>query len=145
MRLPLTIIAFVVLSSGVFGQEATPSPQSAPAPPVAPGSILFDQGWDNALKLMAPGETPKPLPWKLLPPGSTVASMGAIKLYRELTASTWEAPGHCSIPLIEVPLPQRYDEGMVRKLGPHPDDKMAMATPPVCPLRSESAGRPKRK
>jgi hypothetical protein len=57
----------------------------------------------------------------------------------------WAAGGHCSVPLLEMPLPEHFDEPMVMKVPPHPDDKMAITPPPVCPLRGARANPPKRK
>ena len=57
----------------------------------------------------------------------------------------WGAHGHCSIPLMEIPLAESFDEPMVLKAPPHRDDKMAITPPPVCQLHAWRANPPKRK
>lgn len=60
-------------------------------------------------------------------------------------ARTLASEGHCSIPLLSVPLPEHYDDKFVQKVSGHMDDKIAIEPPPDCPLRAAQANEPKHK
>jgi hypothetical protein len=60
-------------------------------------------------------------------------------------AAGWQGSGHCSVPLLSIPLPEHFDDPMIHKLPRHYDDKMLLPTPPVCPLHDERAESAKRK
>jgi hypothetical protein len=150
MRLLPMGLVIVALSLPVFGQTAPPVTPNLPVLPPLPRPFLINPPPASAPELTAPVLELKFPHWRELlrksePPVQYRAQPGQVNLKPELIASATAIPRHCSIPLIEIPLPEHYDDGMVRRMGPHPDDKMAMATPPVCPLRSERENPPKHK
>ena len=141
MRLLLMGLATVALSLPVFGQTAPPVTLNLPVLPPLPRPFVINQPPASAPERTAPGLELKFPHWReLLTKSEPLVQYGAqpgpVNLKPDLIASAPAPPSHCSIPLIEIPLPEHYDDGMVRKMGPHPDDKMAMASPPICPLRS---------
>lgn len=145
MRLLLTELAFVALAAPVFGQTAPPVTLRLPVLPPLPRPYIVNAPPASAPALTPPGEGLPFHHWRdLLTKSDPMAVPGSIYLKRDLMASALGAPDHCSIPLIEIPLPAHYDDGMVRKMGPHPDDRMAMATPPVCALHS-APGKPSKR
>ncbi len=142
--LPMGLV-IVVLSLPVFGQTAPPVTLNLPVLPPLPRPNVLNPPPASAPELTAPVLDLKFPHWReLLAKDQKAFQAGPIiKLDSKSLASA--APGHCSVPLIEMPLPEHFDDGMVRKMGPHPDDKMAIAAPPVCSLRSAPGNPRKRK
>ena len=141
MRLLPMGLVIVALSFPVFGQTAPPVTLNLPVLPPLPRPFLINPPQATAPELTAPGLELKFPHWRELltksePSIQYRAQPGQVNLKPELIASAGAIPSYCSIPLIAIPLPEHFDDGMVRKMGPHPDDKIAMAPPPVCPLRS---------
>jgi hypothetical protein len=139
MRYLLLGLALTAFSAQLFGQASFQEKQSLPPlpyqlnpPPAAPRS------------LSAPGEG---LPFKnwqeLLKRGPSGAEPHTVYLNSGLTA--WAASGHCSVPLLSIPLPEHLDDKSIHKLPPHYDDKMLLPTPPVCPLHDDRAQSAKHK
>lgn len=121
-----------------FGQVPSQDRQGLPALPnllnpppatrslTAPGAGLPFKNWQDLLKKGASGAEPR-----------------TVYLNGDLTA--WAASGHCSVPLLSIPLPEHLDDKSIHKLPPHYDDKMVLPTPPVCPLHDDRAESAKRK
>jgi hypothetical protein len=139
----LVLVSFM---APVFGQVAAPAQQNFPVLPPLPRPYLLNPPPASAPKLKTEGEGLPFHHWReLLAKNDTVVPPGPINLKLDLTASGWGAPDHCSIPLVEIPLPEHFDDGMVREMPPHRDDKMAITPPPVCQLHTANANPHKRK
>jgi len=146
MRLLPMGLALVALVTPVFGQRPAPEKPGSPLLPSLPRPYLLKPPSSSVPGLTTPGEGLPFRHWRdLLAKNETAVRPRPINPKLDSTASGWAAPGHCSIPLIEIPLPAHYDERMVRMMGPHPDDKMAITPPPTCPLRGAGADQAKRK
>ncbi|MDR3717218.1 MAG: hypothetical protein P4K98_00350 [Bryobacteraceae bacterium] len=150
MRLLPVGLVIVALSLPVFGQTATPVKPNLPVLPPLPRPFSINPSPASAPELTAPGLELKFPHWReLLTKSESLVQYSAqprpVNLKPDLIASAAAASGHCSIPLIEIPLPEHFDDGMVRKMGPHYDDRMLLPTPPVCPLHDERAESAKRK
>ncbi len=140
----------VALSLPVFGQTAPAVTFNLPALPPLPPPFPINPPPASAPELTSPGLDLKFPHWREpLTKRELVVQFRAqprlLQLKTELIASAAAIPGHCSVPLIEMPLAEHFDDAIVRKLGPHPDDKMAVTPQPVCPLRGSFAKEPKRK
>jgi hypothetical protein len=150
MRQLLIGLAFVSLSAPVFGQAAAPDKQSLPEPPPLPRPYLVAPPPASTPGLMAPGEGLPFRHWRdLLTKNDSLYQRGGqpgqVFLKPDSTASGWGASGHCSIPLIEMPLSEHFDDRMVQKMQPGLDDKIAITPPPVCAPHSARENPSKRK
>jgi hypothetical protein len=138
MRYLLLGLALTAFSAQLFGQAPFQEKQSLPPlpyrlnpPPAAarglamPGTGLLFRNWRDLLKKDASSAEPRPF----LLNGD---------------ATGWQGSGHCSVPLLSIPLPEHFDDPMVLKMAPHYDDKMLLPTPPVCPLHDDRAKPAKR-
>jgi len=146
MRHPLIVSALVSLSAPLFGQVAAVEKQVPPAPPPLSLPHLIIPPATATKNLAAPGEGLPFRHWRdLLAKNARDPEPGPIVLMRGDAPIGWGAAGHCSVPLIEMPLAESFDEPMVKKMPPHLDDKMIITPPPVCPLRGAFADKTKRK
>ena len=142
MRYLMPGLALVAFSAQLFGQASFQEKQSTPPlpyqlnpPPAAPRSLT------------APGAGLPYKNWQELLMKRTYGA-GARRFFLSGDATGWQMSGlngHCSVPLLSIPLPEHFDDPMVRKMAPHYDDKMVMPTPPVCPLHDDRAESAKRR
>ncbi len=150
MRLLPMGLVIVALSLPLFGQTAPPVTLNLPVLPPLPGPFPINPPPASTPELTAPGLELKFPHWRELltksePSVQYRAQPGQVNLKPELIASAAAAAGHCSIPLIAIPLPEHYDDGMVQKMAPHYDDKMLLQTPPDCPLHGAFGNPQERK
>lgn len=138
--------AFAAISAPAFGQSSPQETPNLPSPPVVPRPYSFKPPPATG---KSPTEAGAGLPFRnwqdLLDKDASSGTPVVLKLQHGNLMSGWGATGHCSVPLIEMPIPDSFDEPMVMKMPPHRDDKMALAPPPVCPLRGAFAKEPKHK
>ena len=147
MRLLPMGFVIVGLSLPVLAQTAAPVTPDPPVPPPLLRQFL-STSQAKAPELRAPKFELKFPHWRGVPTKSEPlvqfrAQPGAANPTHELIASATAIPRQCSIPLIAIPLPEHFDDGMVHTMGHYPDDRIAMPTPPVCPLRS-ATGNPQK-
>jgi hypothetical protein len=147
MRLLPMGLVIVALSLPVLGQTAPPVTLNLPVLPPLPRPFSINPPPASAPELMAPGLELKFPHWReLLTKSESLVQYRAqprpVNLKPDLIASAPAASGHCSIPLIEIPLPEHFDDPMVHKLPRHYDDKMLLPTPPVCPPHSAQVSPP---
>ena len=146
MRHPLIVLTVVSLSAPLFGQVAAQEKQAPPALPALPLPHLTNPPAAPVKNLTAPGEGLPFRNWRdLLAKNAHDPEQGPKVLMRGEAPNGWGAAGHCSVPLIEMPLAESFDEPMVKKMRPHLDDKMIITPPPVCALHGAFADKTKRK
>jgi hypothetical protein len=132
MRYLLLGLALTAFSAQLFGQE--PSQEKPDLPP----PTLLNPPAAAPRSLTAPGEGPPFKNWQeLLNKSAPRAEPHTV--YLDADATGWAASGHCSVPLLSIPLPEHFDDKSIHKLPPHYDDKMLLPTPPVCPLHHDRA------
>jgi hypothetical protein len=147
MRYLLFGFALASISSQAFGQTALQQTPSLDLRPPVPRTYSLNPKPAAGKVLTEPGIGLPFRKWQdVLANNTTEAGPGNLILKRGKTTAFWADSGHCSVPLIEIPLPdESFDKRFVRKMRPHPDDKMALAPPPVCQLHREVANPLKRK
>ncbi len=135
MRLPLLTVVLLLQASQLFGQQAIVAPNVRPTDRPPASFLPYRFSLAPGLLPQAPEEPTAPARqgagwffrnWKqLLPPEPVMIAGHRVQ---------FEA-GRCVIPLLHVPLPAHYDDGMIRRLNHASSDQpMVWTPPPDCPL-----------
>jgi hypothetical protein len=146
-----------------FGQQARGAPSipnaaqpSAAQSPAIPRplrywpELLAPDPWET---LQRPAVSPFPYRFSLVPglipkalekPAAPAFPVPFRDWHELLAPAAWKSAGHrleaaadrCVIPLLRLPLPEHFDDGMLSRQGPNAVDKaMVWAPPPDCPLQ----------
>ena len=140
-------LACVAFSAQTFGQALSQETPNLDLHPPVPRTYSLNPKPVAGKVLTEPGAGLPFRKWQdVLANNATAAGPGSLILKRGETTTFRADSGHCSVPLIEIPLPdESFDRRFVLKTRPHPDDKMAIAPPPVCQLHTSGANPLKRK
>jgi hypothetical protein len=136
MRLPLLAFVLLFQACQLFGQQAAVSPNArlSDRPAASPFRYPFS---------LVPGLIPQAAE-KQAAPSRQAAGLFFHNWQQLLTPGPRKNEGHrmqfaagrCVVPLLRVPLPAHYDDGMVRRLNQASVDPSAVWTPPPdCPLK----------
>jgi hypothetical protein len=133
----LTLLASVLLfqASQLFGQQAAVTPNARPVNPPAASFLPYRFS-------LVPGLIPQAAE-KQAAPSRQAAGLFFQHWQQLLTLEPVRIAGHrmqleagrCVVPLLRVPLPAHYDDGMVRRMDEKSvDQAMVWTPPPDCPL-----------
>lgn len=138
----LTLLAFVLVfqAGQLFGQQAGVAPNASRAD--RPAASPFPYRFSLVPGLIPQAAEKQAAPARQATPAST-AGLFFQNWQQLLKPDPSKDAGHrmqleagrCVIPLLHVPLPAHYDEGMVRRLDERSVDRaMVWTPPPDCPL-----------